>query len=369
MNDRPHVTSNSSRFQEACDWFLRLREEPESTDLIAGWLDWCHGDPRNREAFDDVRETWLILGRMPAHPTPGSRDGDVQSAPALFRTRGRRTLRAAPVALLATAAGVLTIAAGLSWWLFTAPLIRSAAADVSTIATGPSEHRSFMLADGSHVEMAGASKLQVRLGEHSREIELRGEAYFNVAHDRARPFIVHAAALHVRAVGTRFDVRTASDRVVVAVEEGVVEVERPPQATGAISSILSTIRTFQGSSSPVSQVHPMRVRGGQALEIESADGRPDSRLMPIEPAAVASWREGRLHFVREPLSSVLASIRAASGQAIELTDPELGDLRFTGTVFSSQIDSWVVALPAIFPVTVRHVGVRFVISRRLEPRP
>src|SRR5262245_63689126 len=85
--------------------------------------------------------------------------------------------------------------------------------------------------------------LKATLRRNVRDIEmLRGEAYFRVAHDQARPFIVHTASLHVRAVGTSFDVRTSSDRVVVAVEEGMVVVEHRQEPASAVDSMLALFR-------------------------------------------------------------------------------------------------------------------------------
>lgn len=368
MNEEPAVGSDSKRFREACDWFVRLREQPESTDLIARWLAWCQCDPRNRQSFEEVRETWVILGPMPAHRgVSAQEDGGPlvpQSSPAALRNPVE-TVRASLLAI--AAAATLAIVVGISWLLILRPFSSLGSAHGSMFTTAPSEHRSFMLADGSRVEMAGDSKLRAILREHTRDIELqRGEAYFSVAHDKARPFIVHAGALHVRAVGTRFDVRTADDRVVVAVEEGVVVVEPPPEPTGPVSSMLFTIRSLGGDAHPASQLRPLHVRGGQEVAVGGPEH--DLQLLPIEPTAVASWREGRLRFAREPLRSVISSIRAVSSQDIELTDPALGELRFTGTVFSSGVEAWVHALPAIFPVTVHQDGARFVITPRIEPR-
>ena len=368
MNDDPAVDSDLPRFREACDWFVQLREQPESTNLIAGWLSWCNCDPLNRQAFEEVRNTWLIVGLMPAHTGVDARAHGVQIVSEAHRALLRRPVRTLrPSQLVAAAAAGLAIAAGIFWLLVPGPFSTAESADVSTSATAPGEHRSFMLADGSRVEMAGDSRIRVILRAQARDIELQeGEAYFNVAHDKARPFIVHAGALHVRAVGTRFDVRTTADRVVVAVEEGVVVVEPRPEPTGPIRSMLSTIRSLKGKARPISQLHPLHVRGGQKIAVGGPE--QDLQLLPIEPTQVSSWREGRLRFAREPLQSVISSIRGVSDQEIELADPDLGELRFTGTVFSSSVEAWVHALPAIFPVTVHQEGARFIIAHRVEPR-
>jgi ferric-dicitrate binding protein FerR (iron transport regulator) len=151
--------------------------------------------------------------------------------------------------------------------------------------------------------------------------------------------------------------------MVVAVEEGVVEVEPPRGAAATVGALLANLRNGGYGASGEAALHATSIRSGQEV---AAVPDQELQVLPIEPTAVASWREGRLRFAREPLRSVIASIRAVSGKQIELADPELADLRFTGTVFSSGVDAWVMALPAVFPVTVHSDGAKFVITHRVE---
>ena len=352
MKEIPAMDRDSEGYQEACDWFVRLRETPDDPDLVANWLSWCRSDPVHRELFEQARQSWVDLGAGAARcaSMPAIRPAPRTSRP-LWKV-------AAAAVFAVAAAGIGWLLAGSSSWF--------GGGDASTFATTRTEHRSVLLADGSQVEMAGNSRLRVILRARSRDIELeRGEAYFNVAHDKSRPFVVHAGDLHVRAVGTRFDVRTTSGRGVVAVEEGVVVVEPPGIAAAAVDAVTARFPALKGKSQVVRPLRPTPVRSGQEIAV----GAPDQevQLLPIEPQAVASWRQGRLRFAREPLQSVIDSIRSVSGQDIELADPSIGDLRFTGTVFSSRVEAWVNALPAIFPVAVHQDGARLIITHRVEP--
>jgi transmembrane sensor len=304
----------SDRFTEASEWFVKLREEPESSERIGEWLEWLDSDPRNQEAFTEARRIWQL--------TAGATDVTLR----------RNASRSRKAQWLIAASILLCVALGTTAWL-------RIAQRGSEFVTGRGESRRFELADGSHVELAGDSKLRASLSPTHRDIDLvQGEAYFQVAHDKARPFIVHAGTLHVTAIGTAFNVRTAEDRVVVAVEEGVVMVEpRDPESR-------------------------ISVRRGEEIAVTA--GTPKPQLMRIEPNTVASWRSGRLYFAREPLRSVLASVRAASGVQIRLADPSLGDLRFTGTVFNDKISDWVEGLPAVFPVQISQDGTGFVVKEK-----
>ena len=62
MNPTPPTDDERARFEVACDWFVQLREQPQSTEVISGWLEWLDADPRNQEAFGRARQIWFSRG-------------------------------------------------------------------------------------------------------------------------------------------------------------------------------------------------------------------------------------------------------------------------------------------------------------------
>jgi transmembrane sensor len=94
------------------------------------------------------------------------------------------------------------------------------------VQTHNGERRQFRLSDGSIVHLNASSRVTLDLNPHSREIWLEGEAYFEVAKDAARPFIVHAAAMNIHALGTAFNVKAYPGDVhyETTLLEGAVEV-------------------------------------------------------------------------------------------------------------------------------------------------
>jgi ferric-dicitrate binding protein FerR (iron transport regulator) len=96
----------------------------------------------------------------------------------------------------------------------------------------------------------------------------------------------------------------------------------------------------------------IRAVAGQELAFEAADVAP--QIVAIDPATAASWQEGRLLFIREPLSSVIESVNRHCNRKLVLADPALGQYLYTGTVFEAQIDDWLRGLPAIFPLRVEN---------------
>ena len=94
------------------------------------------------------------------------------------------------------------------------------------VETRNGERKQFRLSDGSIVHLNASSSLRLDLNKDSREIWLEGEAYFEVAKDPKRPFIVHAAAMNIQALGTSFNVKAypGDSRYETTLLEGAVEV-------------------------------------------------------------------------------------------------------------------------------------------------
>jgi transmembrane sensor len=176
----------------------------------------------------------------------------------------------------------------------------------------------------------------------TRYVDLRrGEAYFEVQHDQSRPFVVKAGAMTVTAVGTKFDVRTAGARTVVAVTEGAVDV--------TTDEIATTRPPDLGGHTREAITRPVRLRAGQQAVRES--DRPGLTVVDINTAVSTGWREGRLEYVMEPLGSVVDDVNRYATRHIVIEDPSLAQMIFTGTVFIDRVDDWAMTLPTALPVS------------------
>jgi transmembrane sensor len=133
-----------------------------------------------------------------------------------MRIARRRTLASAGAALIVAMVGV-------GGWLRLAPSPMPAAPMVARYETPRGQQRAIRLADGSSLRLSGATRVAVTLAGDRREVLLeQGEAYFDVAHDPARPFTVHAGASSARVLGTAFDLDLRRARVELAVYRGAV---------------------------------------------------------------------------------------------------------------------------------------------------
>jgi len=350
-----NMTDTDPRFEQACEWILRLREESASPELVMAWLAWCREDSANGRAFERAREIWMAAGEIAPGAGEAEQDSPGTTAPAASvgpgpgstPARGRWRWRSSRLRTLAVAAAVAAIAflAVPAWRLYFTP------SSAEVYATEAGRSRIVRLPDGSRVALAGGSRLLTAIDARSRSMLLdRGQAYFEVAHDRSRPFVVTAGGLHVTAVGTAFDVRTGGGRVVVAVAAGVVDIHDDVDR-GSSSTAVARLQ----------ERVTLRARAGKMVALDSS-GRP--QVTEIDPSAVASWQDGRLVFVREPLSAVVDSIVRHSGRRIVIADPRAGELHYTGTVFPSQLQDWLHGLPTVFRVTVEEREGEVVIASR-----
>ena len=177
----------------------------------------------------------------------------------------------------------------------------------------------------------------MRIADQQRRIELeRGEAYFEVAREPARPFVVFAGNKRVVAVGTQFSVRREGDGITVAVTEGKVRIEATDApATGGSPEVFLTAGTFATTSN------------SQVLVHDNAAATVDQLL---------SWRTGYLAFENTPLDAAVAEFNRYNKLKIIIADPKLADLRIGGHFRSTNTDGFLWLLQTGFPVSVEKDG-------------
>lgn len=175
------------------------------------------------------------------------------------------------------------------------------------IATARSEVRELMLEDGSRLVLNSDSVVQVRFNDRERRVVLRrGEASFDVAHESARPFLVTADDLTVRAVGTRFAVGMDGEDVEVTVEEGVVAVAEAGSAAPA--RLLRRNEEFVAAPT-----------GGRRAALDGSE--VERRL---------AWRRRQLIFNGDSLGRAAQEVNRYSQVRVYIDDPTLARAEFVG---------------------------------------
>jgi transmembrane sensor len=304
MSSSHPEAADVKRLREAGEWIQRLNESSDPT-LGEEWMQWCQSDRQNLPAFERIQSVWDAF----------SVERIVPAASAARAPRSR----------VALAAACLLIVAGAATWFG----LRHPAELV--FDTAISEQRLETLSDGSRLDLAPDSRVGVRFSEDKREVQLdRGEAFFTVAHNSARPFIVHVSGLTVTAVGTAFDVRAGPSNTVVTVSEGRVSVGPANAPATTLGAGVGQRVTF---STPARRLS----------------------LAAVDPKIAESWRDGTLRYVGEPLEDVVSDVNRYSRRKIGVA-PALLQSRFTGTVSTANVGEWLAALPQIFSVDVVDQG-------------
>jgi len=281
----------------AADWAARLDRGPLSPAEQATLDDWASADPRR---FGALARALAILASFDAEADVEAQD---DPKPTRAARRAREMARRDFFYGGAAAAAVGAISLGATWAYDGRGQYRTAKGEV----------RSVPLADGTVMWMNTDTAVKVRYERGVRNVVLaRGEALFDVAKDRSRPFVVHAGDTRVRAVGTSFSVSQMEDRKVqVLVNEGQVDVAPPG-----------------GGASP-----PVRLIPG--CWAVSAPGRVDVNHVGVAKVSRAlSWRRGLLDLDGVTLAQAAATFAKYNDERIVVQDPEVAKMTVTG-LFSS----------------------------------
>ncbi|MDB5970022.1 MAG: hypothetical protein JWQ90_2472 [Hydrocarboniphaga sp.] len=303
--------------EQAARCYLRLQDPEVSGPDIEACLDWLEFSHEHQAAYERVEALWKVSAKLPAPPLPQleMRRGENPAEP----VRGR-------FGWLAVAAALL-IAVGIAggWRYAFEPQAKTL---IYTTSVG--ENRSVALDDGSTVVLSGASTVVVDYSRAERRVTLSdGQALFNVAKDRLRPFIVSAGGGQVRAVGTAFDVRRGLQGVTVTVVDGVVQVDPHSGVDGRRAK---------------------RLEAGYQLSY-FADGSLGA-VMRVPPEQALAWRDGKLIFFDRPLADIVVDLNRYSRRHVVLQGEEIRALRFTGVIMVDRMQDWLRGLEKSSPVVL-----------------
>lgn len=291
--------SRTRETQDAAARWIVAREEPDWTESDQAALDaWLAQSDLHRVTFLRLEQGWREADRI------GSLGASLM--PVTLRDNPVRPQRVKRLVLLAIAAS-LVAAIAIGWHEY--PRWTRFEVASTRYDTNIGGHKTIGLPDGTKIELNTASDVRTAVNEVAREVWLdQGEAYFEVEHDKSRPFVVHAGNRRITVLGTKFSVRREGDKVSVFVREGRVRVD-DIQDTEAVRSTTITAGEIALTQGPAT------------LVTTKSDERVENAL---------AWREGMLSFDQVPLSEVAAEFNRYNRQQLIVIDADAASIRIGG---------------------------------------
>lgn len=322
---------------QARRWLVLLSSATATPQDRAAFQAWVAADPRHGQAYDAAERVWRAAEQL-THLRDHARPEDLDRFAVVGARGWVRRLGDAVRRPAALAGGLATAAAAVLIALFATLGIDPTAPPAADYATQTAEIRDVTLADGSVVTLGARSRVDVAYSPTERRVILtEGEAFFAVVSDPARPFFVVADQAVVRVVGTRFEVRRATDRVRIAVAEGVVEVVVEGGPTPA----------DRRPDTPTVPSKTLLTAGQQVVAVRDRAVEP---VRAIDRAAPGAWRDGRLYYEEASLIEVISDANRYFDGRIDLASDEIGDLRITGSFRTDRIKAMLATLERILPI-------------------
>lgn len=339
---RRDAGSWTARDQQALDAWLA-----EATDHRVAFL-------RLESAWNEAGRLRVLAAGLPAGVMPARAprpDSTAANEPALQSLAAppdlrRVTFASRPVATSgrwrkgAVAALMFAVVGSMAWggWQLSG---HQQARYVSSVG----QLRTVALADGSTATLSSDSRLDVSMSRGERHVLLaKGEAFFDVARDARRPFVVEAQGRRVAAVGTRFSVRSDPEALRVVVTEGKVRLESVAGTDG---------RAQPEALLPAGSVATAGRNGVLVRSLPLADAE-----------RYLEWRGGYLSFDDTSLATAAVEFNRFSTRKLELGDAAVAELRIGGNFRWSNTEGFVRLLEQGFPVRAERHPDRIVLHSR-----
>ncbi len=358
---KPEPTQPRSREEierTAAEWVLRRDRGLTATeqDELSQWL---AADARHGAALALHRWGWDELDRLAGLQTSLGAVPDPDLFAPRTKVRVRRWWWLAATASLAAAAGGALLITTRSPPV--APEQATPMVAVSTVLAAPCER--LTLEDGSVVDLNRGSSAEVDYSATERRVRLvRGEASFTVARNSARPFVVSAGGVDVRAVGTVFNVRFAREAIEVVVSEGRVKLEN-----WSGDALVAGAANATGATRP-QPASDILLSVGESALVSLGPSSPTqfATLSADEIAARLAWQPRLLDFTDAALAEIVAEFNRRNPVQLVVGDPELGAVRLSATFRSDNVEGFVRLMESDFGMRAEWRSEREVVLRRAK---
>ncbi len=328
------MEKNDTYFTELLARYFSGEATPEDIQLLSGWV---QSDPARQQQFEEYRRTWDLLQeeRVNAQVDVDAEWGrfrgtDVSRRSSLGGSRSRPYVAAFRIAALVV---LLLVPAWFLYRYIAAPEQIHLAAEAGSLACN--------LPDGSVVTLNKGASIDYpeEFSGRTRQVNITGEACFEVSHDASKPFIVQTGNVRVEVLGTVFYVKAGSgeEHVSVILESG------------------SVAAYFKGDSRNRVILEP-----GEAAEVSVPKHAIDKH--PAGDPNALAWKTRYMVFENQPLGDIVTLLNEVYNTRIVLADQRLSGCRVTATFDRQSLEAVLNVLRATLGITVENTSRGIVIS-------
>jgi len=310
-----------------------IRRDPDKKALVEEYLKiWNSVGSRSQSASYDLDAEWdMIRTKLPGYgPDQGEpqmvKKRFVRSRPAKIRTGQSRRL----VYYTFRIAAILVVGLLLSLsWIYVS---RMAGMEKVVAKNDPVE---VVLDDGSHLTVNRHSTIRYKrkFMAEERKVFLSGEAWFEVARDTSRPFVVDAGAAMVEVLGTSFNVNAYKENSVVeiSVESGLVAM-----------------------SAKKDQQDLIVMKAGSGGTYHKA--QKELKLLTSANPNNTAWRTRELFFEGSTLQEVAELVNRVYGSKLVIATPELSACEITVTFKDQSLEAILTVLEMTLDLDISRSG-------------
>ncbi len=324
--------------QKAADWLVEKHgvqwNEKRQTELNH----WLSSSSDNLKIYLELETIWSELAHISSEKHLAEEKKELKS----FYSALEKFVAYLWTRPAISLAGCMTLLVAVSAILFN--VVKEPPLPWESYATSLAEVKKLTLDDGSIITLGGKTKINYRLGNKTREIQLiQGQAFFDVASEKARPFFVFSNKLTTRVLGTQFDVRSDINQSVVTVLEGEVQVT------------IADANLDQGSVIDNKQpVVAESLVAGDKLTFNNQSGI--SQRSRSDTSEIAQWRNNRLVYKNESLLSVVTDLNRYYIGRISVNDKQLAETPVTLAFNVDQLNVVLESLEESLPLKLVSIG-------------
>ncbi|MEX0298384.1 MAG: FecR domain-containing protein [Kordiimonas sp.] len=329
------VQTDEAIEEQALNWLARLDSSDTTERDWADFSKWLDASPQHKTMYEEVKRDWRRFDVLSELDKTAKQALDEELLPETTHSISTRYPNLQTLAAMAAVLFIAIIGLGGTEY-FHSP--------ANIYQTDVGAQKTVTLEDGSSIKLNTDTKIEVDFLSDERRLTLiSGEAYFDVAHDPARPFKVKVLNRQVQAIGTAFNIYRKKDEFSVLVTDGTVKVsESQDSATGNVPSPRA------------SSYEAIVVTKGEKIRVNK-DASAAVRVVAPSVDKDLSWQNGELEFSGETLEGVVQQFSRYTDKKIFLMGDDIRYLKVGGVFEAGNVEALVSALDVMLPIKVTRM--------------